>query len=495
MNTTARPITAVADGTGHGRQPVAGAVNEQAQLIPFAKPNHTVQFYQDDAFFVADLSAFIGSALMTGDAAIVIATKAHRDALVLRLQNLGLDLAKVVERGCFITLDAADTLAKFMKDGWPDEKLFSRTFGTLFKQASSNPSGQSRRISAFGEMVALLWAQGLPEAAVRLEQMWNQFAETYSFSLRCAYSMSGFDRERHGEKFLQICSEHSDVIPVESYSKLVDEKQRLRSISELQQKALALESEIESRKQVEEALRRTKTQLEETVEHRTASLHQLSARLLTLQDIDRRRIARELHDSLGQYLVGLKLNVNMLRQSPGKEELWAEVEELMQKCIGEVRTLSYLLHPPTMDDAGFVSAARWYVEGFGQRSGVKVTLDAPEELDRLPDTIELTLFRVLQEALTNVHRHSAASCAYVSISRTDKDVKLEVQDNGRGLPRELLQQFLATGVGMGMGLAAIRERAREFGGKLTLETDHNGTLLAISIPLSTDERKLKLQTT
>ena len=187
------------------------------------------------------------------------------------------------------------------------------------------------------------------------------------------------------------------------------------------------------RKQVEEALRHSQAKLESIVEQRTTALRQLSSRLLSLQDTERRRIARELHDSLGQYLVGLKLNIDMLRQSPAQTELWSEAELLMQQCMAEVRTLSYLLHPPTMDAAGFASAARWYAEGFGQRSGVQVTLDAPDDLGRFPDAIELALFRVLQEALTNVHRHSGASEAQVRIREDADHVILEIKDNGRGI--------------------------------------------------------------
>jgi signal transduction histidine kinase len=254
------------------------------------------------------------------------------------------------------------------------------------------------------------------------------------------------------------------------------------SIVELHKKALSLEKEVFERKQVEETLRGTLAELQETLEQRTSALRQLSARLLSLQDIERRRLARELHDDLGQYLVGLKLNVDMLRESPTREKLWDETEDLMQQCIGEVRTLAYLLHPPTMDEAGFVSAARWYVEGFGQRSGVQVTLNAPEELERLPDPIELGLFRVLQEALTNVHRHSGASRAYVAITQDEAHVRMEVRDNGRGMSHDLLRQFEATGGGMGVGIAGVRERARELCGKLTIESNRNGTLLAIEIP-------------
>jgi signal transduction histidine kinase len=279
------------------------------------------------------------------------------------------------------------------------------------------------------------------------------------------------------------------VIPVESYTELIDEEQRLRSITHLQQKAQALQTEMAERKLVEEALRRSKADLESQVEQRTSALRQLSSRLLTLQDTERRRIARELHDSLGQYLVGLKLNVDMLRQSPGREELWSEAEQLMQQCISEVRTLSYLLHPPTMDAAGFASAARWYVEGFGQRSGLDVTLDAPGDLGRLPDALELALFRVLQETLTNVHRHSGASAAHVTISEDAEQVVLEVNDNGRGIPEELLSHFQATGAGMGVGLAGIRERARELGGKLKLESGSSGTVVQVAIPVTSADSR------
>ena len=261
------------------------------------------------------------------------------------------------------------------------------------------------------------------------------------------------------------------------------EDERLRSLTELQQKAQALETEMAERKRVEEELRRIKADLELEVELRTKALRQLSSRLLSLQDSERRRIARELHDSLGQYLVGLKLNAHMLRQSPEREELWNEADNLMEQCITEVRTLSYLLHPPTMDAAGFASAARWYVEGYGQRSGLDVTLDAATDMARLPDAIELALFRVLQEALTNVHRHSGASAASVVVRQDAEQVVLEVTDNGQGMSEELLRHYHATGGGTGVGIAGIRERVRELGGRLILKSDGSGTLVRVVVPL------------
>jgi signal transduction histidine kinase len=464
-----------------------GTVGEPLAAFVDVDPHaHTAQFYSDDAFLIDELARFIGTALIAGDATVIIATKAHREGLTARLQSRGLDTFKAIEQGRFVALDAAETLAKFMLDNSPDGELFAASVGSILAQAATGAKGKAPHISAFGEMVALLFAQGNPEAALQLEQLWNDLARVYPLSLRCAYPMTDFDRQDHGELLQKICSEHSHVIPVESYTALASDDQRLRSIAYLQQKAQALETEMAERKLVEEALRRTQAELETLVEQRTSALRQLSSRLLSLQDTERRRIARELHDSLGQYLVGLKLNVDMLKQSPGRQELWSAADELMQQCMSEVRTLSYLLHPPTMDAAGFTSAARWYVEGFSQRSGIKVTLDTPEHLGRLPDEIELALFRVLQETLTNVHRHSGASAATVVIRADAGQVILEVKDNGAGIPDQMLARFQETGAGMGVGLAGIRERAWELGGKLNVSSDSSGSLISVTIPIVTE---------
>lgn len=447
---------------------------------------HVVQFYGQDSFLLDELSRFIGTALGAGEAALVIATKEHRDELARRLKAWGLDTAMVIAQGRYISLDAAETLAKITPGGWPDAIRFAEVVGGVIARIAAATPGETRPVAAFGEMVALLWAEGNAEGAIRLEQLWNELAKTYSFSLRCAYPMSSFCREEHGESLLKICAEHSAVIPGESYTALASQDERLRTIAHLQQKAQALETEIVERRRVEEQLRQSQAELESLVERRTAALRQLSSRLLSLQDSERRRIARELHDSLGQYLVALKLNVDMLKQSPNRAELWSQSEELMERCIAEVRTLSYLLHPPTMDAVGIASAARWYIEGFGLRSGLQLTLDAPQDPVRLPDAIELALFRVLQEALTNVHRHSGASVANILIRRSSGHVTLEVRDNGRGMEQEMLNRFRDTGTGVGVGLMSMHERARELGGKVQLESDRTGTLVQITIPVPRD---------
>lgn len=444
---------------------------------------HVVQFYGEDRFLLDELSRFIGNALGAGKPAVVIATREHREGLNERLRASGLDPARAVAQGRYLPLDAAETLSQIMQDGLPDPARFTELVGSAIAKLKAATQGDPGPIAAFGEMVALLWADAKFEAAVRLEQLWNEFAETHPISLHCAYPLSGFYREEHGDSLLQICAQHSAVIPGESYSELVSQDDRLRIIAQLQQKARALETEVAQRRLAEEKLRRNQAELESLVEKRTSALRQLSSRLLSLQDSERRRIARELHDSLGQYLVALKLNVEILRRSPAREELWSQSTELMERCVSEVRTLSYLLHPPTMDAVGIASAARWYVEGFGLRSGLKIKLDVPADPVRLAEATELALFRVLQEALTNVHRHSGASEAAVFIEKSAGQVILEVRDNGRGIEPEMLNRFRESGAGVGVGLISMQERARELGGGLQLESNGTGTVVRITIPI------------
>ena len=159
----------------------------------------------------------------------------------------------------------------------------------------------------------------------------------------------------------------------------------------------------------------------------------LSGRILSLQDEERRRIARGLHDSLGQYLTALKMNLNLLSSTEAKQAAVAsECSEIVDKCLTETRTVSHLLHPPLLDEVGLKSALQWYLEGFAQRSDIQVILDLPTEFDRLDRDVETTLFRVVQEALTNVHRHSHASKVAIRLLVANKQVLLGVSDNGQG---------------------------------------------------------------
>jgi PAS domain S-box-containing protein len=548
---------------------------------------HVVHFYAEDGYLLDTLSRYVGTALGAGDSAVVIATRAHRDGLWTRLSGRGFDVHSAAQRGRYVSLDAAETLESFLVNGYPDQARFAEVIGDVLSGASMASENKCGRVAAFGEMVALLWAQGKVDQVIRLEELWNDLAKVHSFSLRCAYPISSFFRAEDGDALLRICGQHSGVIPGESYTSLASEDEKLRNITHLQQKAQALDTERAERQQIEislqvreseladflenalegvqqvgpegkilwankallqllgysaeeyvnrrlaefhadaevfdefwgklmrredvcnfpadlrckdgslkhvliqsngvwqdgrfvrtrcfvrdvteqkraeealreseASLRSTKETLETLVQQRTAALQRLSAQVLNLQDRERRRIARELHDSLGQYLTALKINIEILKSSPHLNELWEQSEQLMQRCMSEVRTLSYLLYPPMMDEVGLASTARWYVQGFGERSGLDIKLQIPRDLERLPDAIELALFRVLQEALTNVHRHSRATSARVVILRDAEQVILEVSDNGHGIPKQVLRRFNESAALIGVGLTGMRE--------------------------------------
>jgi len=236
---------------------------------------HTVQFYAEDQSLIDGLSRLVWTALGTGNSAIVIATKPHSEALTATLRTRGLDTTTAMRQGRFILLDAAETLAKFAVDGWPDATLFSELIGGCVAQAQAASQGGGSGVLAFGEMVSLLWAQGKPDAAIRLEQLWNDLAKTHSFSLRCAYPIAGFAREEDGEPFLKICAEHSAVIPSESYTELATEAERLRDISHLQQKARALETEKEQRKHIQRSLQLRESELADILENAVEGVQQV----------------------------------------------------------------------------------------------------------------------------------------------------------------------------------------------------------------------------
>ena len=204
---------------------------------------HFVQFYEADGFLLNSLSGFVGTALKAGEGAVVVATQAHRDGLDELLSANGLDVATASNSGHYLSLDAAETLAQFMVDDSPDEKRFIEVVGGVVGQLSQGRP----KVRAFGEMVALLWADANYTGAIRLEELWNNLQKEYCFSLFCAYPISAFEDEKFGTSLGSVCTTHSRVIPTESYVGLVNHDERLRAIIQLQQKARTLKSEIDHR--------------------------------------------------------------------------------------------------------------------------------------------------------------------------------------------------------------------------------------------------------
>lgn len=250
----------------------------------------------------------------------------------------------------------------------------------------------------------------------------------------------------------------------------------------------------ESRRRQNEALRKSQGELELKVQERTAdldvvnrNLRDLSARLLQMQDEERRRIARELHDSVGQMLAALSMNLTAVRTDIDRLARTAtalnDSESLVQEMVTEVRTISHLLHPPLLDEAGLSSALRWYVDGFAQRSGINVDLDMPEDFERLSVEMETAIFRVVQECLTNIHRHSGSQLAKIRLRERDREVLVDIEDKGRGIPQHKLEEMSAAGA-PGVGVRGMQERLRQLGGKLEIQSGSGGTTVRVRLPLS-----------
>ncbi len=572
---------------------------------------HVLQLYTDDGILIDVLSRFIGGALAVGDAAVVIATKSHRTELERRLSARGLDTAKAAMQGRYVIMDATETLPKFMVNGSVDETRFNDIIGGVLTQVRSAIDDKQCHVAVFGELVALLWAGGKPQEAIRVEQLWNNLAKSHPFSLLCAYPITAFNNDRHVEPFLKMCGQHSGVVPSESYLGLSSEAERLRSIAYLQQKAQVLETELALRQSEErfrllvegvqdyaifmldtdgnisswnvgaerikgyraeeivgrhfscfypeEDVRSGKPQWElvtaakegrfedegwrlrkdgsrfwanviitamkdatgtllgfakvtrdftermqtqwalqkEVAERRDAqrqlhnsekSLRQLSLHLLRTQDEERRRIGRDLHDSLGQYLAVLKMKLDSAASLIGKkaDEAAQDVAQcirLTEDSIKEVRTVSYLLYPPMLEEMGLPSAIPWYLDGFSARSGITATFEVQADFGRFPRDSELALFRVLQESLTNVHRHSGSQTAHVRLLMKEGMGVLEIEDKGKGISSQLLEKSGEDWMGaLGVGVRGMNERMRQLGGKLELVSNESGTTVSAMVP-------------
>jgi PAS domain S-box-containing protein len=696
----------------------ASTPNPLPQMIAEHQHAHVVQFYSDDRFLLDEISNFIGTALRAGSSAVVIATKGHVENLARRLKDQDLNLANFSAGGRYVALDAAETLSKFMVGGLPDAPRFSKVIGEMIARAASAAKDENHRVVAFGEMVALLWAEGKPEAAIRTEKLWNQLARAYSFSLRCAYPMQGFCREEHADSLLQICAEHSGVVPDDSYSELTSEEDRLLSVVRLQQRMEVLRTEVEAhrrdeqfrlfveavpdyaifmldpkgqictwntgatrikgyktseilgkhfscfypeedvlsgkpqrllelavkeghiedegwrvrkdgsrfwasvtiaaindragtligfgkvtrdlteRRRAELALRwsedrfrlmaeavqdyaifmldpegyvstwnkgaerikgytaaeiigrnfscfypqeeiragKPRRELEIAAEQgrfeeegwrrrkdgstfwanviitpirdeankligfakvtrdatermqKEKSLRDLTSHLLQMQDEERRRIGRDLHDTLGQCVTAIKISLDSLAHGlgPNNAEISQQVLQcvrLAEECVKEVRTFSYLLYPPMLEEMGLKSAIPWYLEGFAARSGIQVTFDASADVGRLSRDTELALFRVLQESLTNVHRHSGSETAHVQLSTQDGMAVLEIKDDGKGIPSTVLQESGDSWQrAIGVGLRGMKERLGQLGGKLEISSSEHGATVTAMVP-------------
>lgn len=242
-----------------------------------------------------------------------------------------------------------------------------------------------------------------------------------------------------------------------------------------------------------ETLRESLDKMIHLLNARHVSLREMAARIMQIQDEERRKISRDLHDSTGQVFAALQINLGILSRAAQsgpnsdtkRNELIEECIDLASKCSNEIRTASYLLHPPLLDEVGLSSALKWYADGFAKRSNIAVTLNLPDSAERLNPDVELSLFRVVQESLTNIHRHSGSATASITLRTEPNQISLEIADQGRGIAAEEVRHFHEGSSTLGVGLAGMRQRIQQLGGDVRIESSPNGSTIRVRLPRGT----------
>jgi PAS domain S-box-containing protein len=319
-----------------------------------AKSEHFVQFYESDSFLIRCVGGFVTAGLRKGENAVVIGTRVHREALNIYLIEQGLDPRQAEESGQFYALDAEETLAKFMVEGAPDKRLFNHVVGGLVARATAG--GQPLR--AFGEMVALLHAAGNTQAAIELENLWNDLAKVHEFSLFCAYPMGEFCGEAHAHPMAHICKTHTRVIPAESYTANTTAGDRLQTITLLQQKAASLEAEIARRKKSELDLARREQELTDFLENAAEGIHQVGpdGTILWANKAELQMLGYPASEYIGQ-------NIRKFHADP------EVIEDILRKLSSGVSLHDYEARLRRKDGtirfAAISSSVRWQGDKFG----------------------------------------------------------------------------------------------------------------------------------
>jgi signal transduction histidine kinase/ActR/RegA family two-component response regulator len=419
-----------------------------------------VQFYERDASLVRSVADFIGDGLRSGDAGIVIATSAHREGLEAEWRSRGVDVDRARDRGQYVALDADEILSSFASDGWPDARRFASTVGRTIAAAKRRHPG----VRAFGEMVALLWAEGRQDAAIRLEELWSALVEAQAFSLLCAYPLGGFDRREHEGPFRRVCDAHRRVLPAESYLAL-DTDQRARMVSQLQQKATSLEHEAVERAKIAGMLSRRE--------------QELADRVAELAEANRRKdeFLAMLGHELRNPLAAVRHAVTAARLRDGASDRSLDVADrqldALTRLVDDLLDVSRItqgkirLRTEVLSIAAVVEGAIENARALIDERGHRLTVALPTA----PTYVEGDALR-LEQVLVNLLRNAAKFTppgGRITVTVEDRDpwVELRVRDDGIGITRDVLPHvfdvFAQAPVtidrvegGLGIGLTIVR---------------------------------------
>ena len=464
--------------------------------------DHFVQFYESDEFLLDSLSGYVREGLETGDACVIVATRERREGLDARLRATGLDTDAARASGRLVTLDAAETLSLFMSNGLPDARRFEDVVGAVVARAAE----AGKRVRAFGEMVALLWADGAAHAALELEGLWNGLQKTREFRLFCAYPLKSFEGEPQGSKLGSVCSAHSRVIPAESYTSLAREDERLRAITELQRKARTLEAEIAERKAIESELRAVKEELEIQFRGEQAAREE-AERANRLKDEFLLTVSHELRTpltaivgwshmlakkSLDEATAARALDA-IERNAMMQAQLVEDILDVSRAVTGKLR-----LAIGPVDLASVINDAVDSAQAAAAQRNIRleVTLD-PSARHVTGDAARLQ--QVVEKLLLNAFKFTPDDGrVYVRLSRADSNVEVTVKDTGAGISAEFLPHVFdrfrqADGSttrqhgGLGLGLSIVRYLVELHGGAVRAESEGEGKGSTFTVTLPVDK--------
>ena len=434
-------------------------------LVQIGLHDHICLIYESQEEQLAMPVPSIRMGLERGEKCIFIAPENTLRDVNEALHAIGIDVDEAMNSGRLAVASQEDT---YLRNGhFEPDRMIRFLADSLEPAIASGFSG----LRVVGEMT---WALGGDLGAGQLieyEAKLNHFVQDHPVAVTCQYDRNRFSPE----VILNVIRTHPIVI----YGNFVcsnpyyvpPEEFLAPNHAEMEVKRLL--ANLRDREQANKALR------------------ELSRRLFQMQDEEHRRIARELHDSIAQELAAVSMNLGVLqRRIEGRDlitdNLLSDSMALVEQCNREIRTISHLLHPPLLDELGLRRALQDYIEGFAGRSAIATTLDVAEDLDRLPAEIETALFRVVQESLGNIHRHSGSTTAAVRIRRDAGTVRLEISDEGGGVPPGLRLGNKEMSVPVGVGIAGMRERLRQVGGQLEIESSDCGTTVRAIVTLPRD---------